>query len=72
MGKRYLPVEVACSVHKLYLEDLTKIHRVNKKTYANIPPYLKPRIKTKSSINTQPDDLLPPNKISCDEDLFEY
>jgi hypothetical protein len=53
MGKRYVPVVVRGSKHKIYLDDTLKVHRAVRRTKTPFPPFDSCPILRKPSSSTQ-------------------
>ena len=56
MGKKFIPVKVNSSSHKLYLEVLTKIYKCAKKTTPPIPAFQRKSVSRKDSLETNPEE----------------
>lgn len=72
MGKKYLPIIISGVTHKLFLDDLQKIHRNIKKTQKPIPLYPSSPSKNilrKATQETQPDCDCP--EVDLEEDSFQ-
>lgn len=55
MGKKYIPVKINNGDYRIYLENVEKVYRVNKKQMPPIPTYAKKRLSSKISLKTEPE-----------------
>ncbi len=57
MGKKYIPIKICDYSYKVYLDNLVKIYKVNKRIEIPIPPYYKKSVSRQDSIETSSEDL---------------
>ena len=54
MGKKYIPVKLNNSDHRVYIDNVEKVYKVNKKNIPSIPPFAKKSLHRKDSYKTEP------------------
>lgn len=52
MGKKYIPVKMNKLDYRIYLDNVEKVYKVNKKNIPKIPPYARKTIFRKNSFET--------------------
>lgn len=54
MGKKYIPVKINQADYRIYLDNVEKVYKVNKKNIPSIPTFAKKTLFRKASIQTEP------------------
>jgi hypothetical protein len=59
MGKKYIPVKINGADHRIYLDNVERVFKVNKKNIPAPPPFAKKGLQRKDSYQTEPGTPVP-------------